>query len=309
MSDFTRHTAHRVAEDPIAARLKAFDRADLPGPEATFDDIRRGGDRRTARKRAVVGGTALAAIVLAGALATAQLGGNQATGLTPAQTPGVESEAPVTTPTSPAETATVPGPQDTATEPVESVTTVGSTTPPQTEGTDQTRQVDLGVATVRVPADWSVEQTETGFIMDDPPPAPERFCLRDPDVDSLWCTIEIQVGQQVVGREGRVWESHQDAGWYHSTDMQPCPAQPSADSTADMSAGYGVDFAAGTAPQQGFGPVGDRTAELSTYSTRCNGGETFSPRIWWLPQTGLFIADILGNPHTEDILDSVEFTG
>lgn len=301
MSERFRPTAHRVPADPIAARMRAFDTSGLEPDIMPVDDLRRRGDQRARRQRLAGAGAAVAALAVAGIIAVNQLGGQpEALPAGPAtETTATEDSG---APTTPAETTPVPTPSS---EP----TTPATPTPSETAGGDvgPVRTVDLGVATIEVPLGWSVTEGEGGFLIENPPPNPKLWCLDDPaTTHTYWCDLELQLGAVVSGASGTVWTPGQNLGWYHPTDLQHCPAQDNAMSEGDP--GYGTKMPEAD-PQKSFSPVGDRTAELWTYSSACNSGETFTPRVWWLPETGLYVRDVLSNPLTEQILGSVKFTG
>jgi hypothetical protein len=86
-----------------------------------------------------------------------------------------------------------------------------------------------------------------------------------------------------------------------------CPARP-ADPDAPFDAV--VPGAAGMAPvDQGFRPVGDRTAVYDQWSAVCAESRIeFSPEAWHLPTTQVRFLDLLGAPETPALLASVEFT-
>jgi hypothetical protein len=163
-----------------------------------------------------------------------------------------------------------------------------------------------GVATVLLPAGWShTETTSTTANIDTPF---HTACLDDPSVTAAdgGCDVVISWGDTVSGNEGKPWVVHQVAGWSHSTDVSPCPVPGSTtDSTA---ADFGV-ASMDAPPEQGFAKIGSKTAYLDTYSATCGDGQTFSPRIWWLPVTHLMVEDVLGNPATAGILAGFRFTG
>ena len=185
--------------------------------------------------------------------------------------------------------------------------TTAATTSSAPSPTASAERVRLGgVATVLVPAGWSHSET-TSTTADIATPF-HTACLDDPSVTAAdgGCDVVISWGDTVSGNEGKPWVVHQVAGWSHSTDVSPCPIPGSTtDSTA---ADFGV-ASMDAPPEQGFAKIGNKTAYLDTYSAICGDGQTFSPRIWWLPVTHLLVEDVLGNPATADILASFRFTG
>jgi hypothetical protein len=110
------------------------------------------------------------------------------------------------------------------------------------------------------------------------------------------------------GYEGGAYEEHGPWGFATATDPTPCPAPPGGRPAKDDIV---VPGQAGTGPvDQGFKPVGDRTATYDQWFARCSeSGFTFTPRAWLLPQSEVLVVDVFGLPETEAILASFRFTG
>ena len=118
--------------------------------------------------------------------------------------------------------------------------------------------------------------------------------------------VRITLGP-LTGHEGGPYVEHGDWTWHTSTDPMPCPAPP-VDSDAPFDAVVAGDD--GMAPiDQGFRPVGDRTAVYDQWAATCaESGVEFTPRAWHLPTTQVRFLDLLGAPETPALLASVEFT-
>jgi len=118
--------------------------------------------------------------------------------------------------------------------------------------------------------------------------------------------VRITLGP-LTGHEGGPYVEHGDWTWHTSTDPMACPARP-ADPDAPFDAV--VVGVAGMAPiDQGFRPVGDRTAVYDQWAAVCAESRIeFSPQAWHLPTTQVRFLDLLGAPETPALLASVEFT-
>jgi hypothetical protein len=113
---------------------------------------------------------------------------------------------------------------------------------------------------------------------------------------------------ELPGYEGGTYVEHGPWGFATSTDPTPCPA-PTGSQPAEGD--VVVPGQAGTGPvDQGFKPVGERTATYDQWFARCSeSGFTFTPRAWLLPQSQVLVVDVFGLPETEAILASFRFTG
>ena len=186
-------------------------------------------------------------------------------------------------------------------------TSAESSTSPSASPTSTATRISLGdVASVVVPAGWSHEERSGGTANIDTPF--DTVCLDDPSVTAAdgSCDLTISWGAVVAGAEGKPWVVHQVAGWNHATDAPPCPVPGS--TTDGTAADYGVTRMS-DAPEQGFAKLGAKTAYLDTYTATCGDGQTFHPRVWWLPTTHLQVVDVLDNPQTPAVLASMRFTG
>ncbi|HET6952001.1 MAG TPA: hypothetical protein VFI47_16585 [Acidimicrobiales bacterium] len=117
---------------------------------------------------------------------------------------------------------------------------------------------------------------------------------------------------ELPGYEGAPYEDHGPWGFATSTDPVACPV-----AGGDVGGDVGpatddvvVPAEAGTEPiDEGFRPVGDRTATYDQWFARCSlSSYTFTPRAWHLPESDVLIVDVFRQPETEQILASFTFT-
>lgn len=91
------------------------------------------------------------------------------------------------------------------------------------------------------------------------------------------------------------------AGWYHATDVQPCPVAPTA----------GPDGLNGIRPgallEHRLAPVGDRRADYYRWAARCDNGFRFTPRAWYLPVSKVVVFDYLDDPESSRLLSKAAF--
>ena len=268
-------------EDPVGERLRAFGVQNAPTASSLppVEGIhRRGGLRRRNQRLATALVTVAVAAIVGGVVIVSQLGNTGDETILPAtQTP---TPTPSTGPTTP---------------------TVSSPSP---NGT----RIDLGgKATMLVPEGWSSKVTSALLDSGKAVTVP-LLCLNDNVANgpSVNCDLEVQWGAVTVGREGQqAWAPGQVGGWYHRSDALPCFL--SAGDRAAM--GQGDIMQVDQAPTKSLGPVGSKTAEVYRYEIQCTQGRGFTSTMWWLPTTQLRFHDIVGNPRTTEILESVRFVG
>jgi len=93
-------------------------------------------------------------------------------------------------------------------------------------------------------------------------------------------------------------------GWYHATDVQPCPVDPT-----NGPDGLNGIHDEGLVGGETLRPVGDRQAYFYQWHAHCDGGYRFSPRAWYLPVSKLVVFDYVGNDIADAILDTATFDG
>jgi hypothetical protein len=119
--------------------------------------------------------------------------------------------------------------------------------------------------------------------------------------------LTLHHGDRLPGHELDEYQDHGPWGWYHETDVSPCPDRAYApgeplNGIQQTEAGY--------APvESGERPIGGRTAVYDRWDARCESGFTFSPRGWHVNDEQVLIFDVLGQPETEAVLYSVRWTG
>jgi hypothetical protein len=91
-------------------------------------------------------------------------------------------------------------------------------------------------------------------------------------------------------------------GWYHATDVQPCPVDPrSGDDYNGVADGTQVGG-------EQLRPVGDRRAYFYQWSAGCQKSSyRFSPRAWYLPVSKVLMFDYIGYPDIDPIVATARF--
>jgi hypothetical protein len=151
-----------------------------------------------------------------------------------------------------------------------------------------------------VPDGWVVQRSA-------PPPAGQpddgAVCLtpRDDTEIVFGCAgIQIDYGPHLPGAEMSAYAPNQGDGWYHATDVEPCPfvkQKPSGPLVGIRVLG-GMD--------QGLRPVGRHKADWNSWIANCNG-RAFDPQAWYLPETHVVIFDYVGHGETAAVLASARF--
>jgi hypothetical protein len=174
-----------------------------------------------------------------------------------------------------------------------------STTEPLSRTVDG--RVTFGPVSLELPDGWAViedgEQGQGGAWMCIAP-----VLNPDPKLDN--CSGLIVRYGYLPGREMETYaETRQDWAWNHATDVIACPA------TQDVEDSVVTGPEGGAPIDQGFAPVGDKTAEYTQWAAECTRSLTpYTPRMWVLPETEVMIEDFFNLDETEDILASFEFT-
>lgn len=91
-------------------------------------------------------------------------------------------------------------------------------------------------------------------------------------------------------------------GWYHATDVQPCPVDPT--KGPNNLNGIRDD---GLVGHESLRPVGGRTAYFYQWQAHCDSGYKFSPRAWYLPASKVLIFDYVGNSAADALLRTATF--
>jgi hypothetical protein len=244
------------------------------------------------RRRRGVAGRALATAIVGGALAAVAIAGPPTLGRDRAVVPA----------TSLPPAATVPSP---------------TTLPPQTTPTVPPADTDAAADTVMpattVPGEAAVDRVAFAGVSFDLPPGwviaeqrgDETICV-EPAADPYpsWDCSGLRMHHgRLPGYETADYVDHGPWGWYHATDVRPCPTGTNVDDAVDPPEGIG------TGPiDTGFGEVGDRTAVYDRWAAVCRlSGFAFTPRAWHLPRSQIVIFEYFGRPETEGILASFTF--
>jgi hypothetical protein len=160
-------------------------------------------------------------------------------------------------------------------------------------------RVSFGDISFELPAGWEVIRSDTDSMCVGPAGNPYP---RYDDCSGL----ELYRGDPLPGNELGEYQDHGPWGWYHQTDVSPCPDRPyepgqPLDGIQPTDAGYDP-------VESGERQIGGRTAVYDKWEARCErSGFTFHPRAWHVDEGQILIVDVLGNPETEDILDSVRW--
>jgi hypothetical protein len=149
-----------------------------------------------------------------------------------------------------------------------------------------------------VPTGWTSSQgsSESGY----------GACLTPQEFDGSACGhggLEIQAwakGEQPGYDAPTGWANYGDAG-----NLPGCVSDTSGDLTKAITAD-GVTV-------RGTRPVGARTAVYREYRLQCRNGFSSTPRLWWLPQSGVLMETIELPDRYRDTVDaivrSIELTG
>ena len=171
------------------------------------------------------------------------------------------------------------------------------TTRPPTES----RHVSFAGMSFELPDGWEVIRSGTDSMCVGPAGNPYP---RYDDCSGL----ELHHGDPLPGFEMDEYRDHGPWGWYHQTDVSPCPNRP-------PERGQPLD---GIQPgPAGYDPidsqevdVGGRVAAYDVWQARCErSGVTFSPRAWHLAEQQLLIVDALGVEEADMIVDSIRWLG
>jgi hypothetical protein len=172
----------------------------------------------------------------------------------------------------------------------------GGTTPPV-----DPERVSFGGLSLELPAGWEVVRSETDSMCIGPAGNPY------PQYDG--CSgLELYHGDPLPGFELDEYQDHGPWGWYHETDVAPCPDRPydpsqPLDGIQPTEAGYDP-------VESGELSLDGRTAVYDRWEARCElSGFSFSPRGWHVDEAEILIVDVLGQAETEEILDSVRWAG
>ena len=90
-------------------------------------------------------------------------------------------------------------------------------------------------------------------------------------------------------------------GWYHATDVQPCPVEP----TSGPDGLNGIHE--GALLEHRLAPVGSHRADYYRWAAHCDNGFRFTPRAWFLPQSKVVVFDYLDNAESSRLLSTAAF--
>jgi len=91
-------------------------------------------------------------------------------------------------------------------------------------------------------------------------------------------------------------------GWYHATDVQPCPVKPT--DGPDKLNGVRDD---GLTASETLRPVGNRSAYFYQWHAHCDDGYRFAPRAWYLPTSKVLVFDYVGDATADAALSAATF--
>lgn len=178
-----------------------------------------------------------------------------------------------------------------ATTPSTSPTATASTTPsPSPTPTALGPIAWVGPIGFRLPADWRVYDGG-GFGNACLAPVAKRPAYQ--------CSgLEVWYGWDSFLPGNEMTSFTQDGpGWYHNTDVQPCPVKPT--DGKDGLNGLHDDLGLLT---KGVRALGSKRADFYEWTARCENGYRFHPRAWYLPVTNVVVFDYMGYPDTADVV-------
>jgi hypothetical protein len=269
-------------EDPLTAATAFLDRTWIM-PPVPDDPAWEHARRRSSRRRTYLLGGGVAAAAVTAAVVAGLLVFLPSDSLL-AHAGGGQASAGDGTPTTPAPFTAAPEPSTPA---------VGPT------GLRGSRIHNNSGLSFVVPAGWTSTQATGESGGDDD-------CLTPQEFDKAICGhggLEIQVwakGEQPDYDTPTGWANYGDAG-----NLPACVTDTSGDLTKAITAD-GVTV-------RGTRPVGDRTAVYREYRLQCRNGFSSTPRLWWLPQSGVLLETIELPGRYRDTVDaiarSIELTG
>lgn len=159
-----------------------------------------------------------------------------------------------------------------------------------------TTEASVGALQLHLPPGWaSASDGQFGNIcVQRPGHQPEVFGCGGLDIWFGWDSY-------LPGEEMTTFDPA-NPGWYHATDVQPCPVKPT--DGPDHLNGIRED---GRASAPHYEPVGTRTAYFFQWRAHCDNGFTFSPRAWYLPASKILIFDYVGNAGADALLQTATF--
>ncbi|MBV9369932.1 MAG: hypothetical protein JO074_08885 [Frankiales bacterium] len=158
-------------------------------------------------------------------------------------------------------------------------------------------QVAIGPLQLHVPKGWPSGSDRPFANLCVAPPGKSRPAVFGCNGLDIWYGWD----GYLPGNEMAIFE-RAHPGWYHATDVQPCPVDPT--KGRDGLNGIRDDGLAGT---ESLKPVGDHTAYFYQWHAHCDSGYKFSPRAWYLPTSKVLIFDYMGNATADAVLTTATF--
>jgi hypothetical protein len=165
---------------------------------------------------------------------------------------------------------------------------------PTTSPTPTGTPVWVGPIGFVLPRGWSADNTSFGTACLEPAKQRPAYDCSGLEVWYGWDSYLPSSEQTTFTKES--------GGWYHNTDVQPCPVKPK-----DGKDGLNGLHDNGPTPAQGLQPVGSRRAYFYEWTARCENGFTFHPRAWYLPTTNVVVFDYMGYPDTAAVLNTAVY--
>jgi hypothetical protein len=162
-----------------------------------------------------------------------------------------------------------------------------------------TDRVSLGDLSFELPEGWEVIRSDTDSMCVGPAGNPYP---RYDDCSGL----ELYHGDPLPGYELDEYQDHGPWGWYHQTDVSPCPDRPQ-DPAQPLDGIQPTD--AGLDPVDSRDvTIGGRTAVYDQWEARCElSGFTFSPRAWHFGESQILVVDVVGREETGMVIDSIRW--
>lgn len=205
--------------------------------------------------------------------------------------------------------------------------------PASTEGPDAgegpgTERTVLTRLEFEIPADWEVEDMGDAEAAD--PQAgqipPHLWCLVPPTglppIDGCAGVVVAIGGDWLPGAGGSPYRHNQEGAWWSGSGEPACPfGQGAEDEGEAEDAGEGEDGDQGEAEPTDVAvtdndglpltststQVGEYVARYETWRVTCQeGGETFTPQLWHLPELNVLVKDYYGHPDTVAVLHGLE---
>lgn len=160
--------------------------------------------------------------------------------------------------------------------------------------------VRVGPVSVVPPAGWRVIRESPGRGAD-----PDSLCMAPAGNTSqvFGCAgIQFYWGGHLPGAETSTYRVNQADGWYHASDVEPCPV-----GQTNSGGNLNAVMPGGKPVVDELRSAGLHEADYDKWGASCRDGATFTPEAWYLPTAKVLVQDYLSHPETGPVLSSIRF--